>query len=88
MTEKKDWHCAKITNCQRQDQCPAGRDSSKACWEIASELQDYRSVMNVCQDCLVYISHHQEDSNLTQAEIEEIMAKKGVCVLEKKCLDK
>lgn len=85
MTEKQDWHCSKITNCGKKEQCPAGQVEDKACWEIASELGDYRSIMNVCQDCLVYLTH-QEDSILSEEEINHIMEKKGVCVLVEKCL--
>ena len=85
MTDKQDWHCSKITNCGREDECPAGGATDKSCWEIAVEMEDYRSAMNICQDCLVYLSR-KENSILTEEEIKEIMAKKGVCILVDKCL--
>jgi len=87
MTEKQDWHCSKITNCGRRSDCPAGKSGDKACWEIATELEDYRSAMNICQDCLVYLTH-QKNSILSEGEIGEILAQKGVCVLVDKCVKK
>ncbi len=87
MTDKQDWHCSKITDCGKEEQCPAGADSDKACWEIAVELEDYRSGMNICQDCLVYLAQ-KENSILSDDEIKEILEKKGVCILIDKCLNK
>jgi hypothetical protein len=27
----------------------------KPCWELASEVGDFRSVFNICEDCIVFI---------------------------------
>lgn len=81
------WPCWKITGCTKKDQCPAGQQEGKECWEVANEMDDYRASMKICEDCLVYLSKG-DNSVLTPEEIETIMAKKGVCVLASKCLEK
>lgn len=86
MTEEY-WQCWKITGCNKKDQCPAGQQEGKECWEIAQERDDYRSVMKVCEDCLVYLSK-KKNSVLTPEEVARILVKKGVCVLDSACLDK
>lgn len=81
------WHCWTITNCDKKDICPAGRQSDKECWNVAREMADLRSAMNVCEDCLVYLSRGNAASNFSASEVSEILEKKGVCVLAIKCLD-
>ncbi len=27
----------------------------KSCWEMASEVGDFRSAFNICEDCIVYL---------------------------------
>ena len=78
-----DIPCWKITNCCSSDCCLRQYEGEKKCWELASELDDYRSAMNVCKDCIVNISK-QDDSVLSKAEIAMIMEKKG-CLLVQKC---
>jgi hypothetical protein len=80
------WHCWSITGCQKKDSCPAGQQLEKECWEIVQEMEDFRSSMHVCEDCLVYLSKGK-NSVLSEQEIAEIMKKKGVCVLAAKCVE-
>ncbi len=80
------WHCWNITSCQKKDICPAGQQLDKECWEIVQEMEDFRSSMHVCEDCIVYLSKASE-SVLSEAELAAIMAKKGVCALASKCVD-
>jgi hypothetical protein len=83
----RDWPCWEITRCTRED-CSLSRQQDadvKPCWEIADELDDYRSALNVCKDCIVYVTK-QNSSPLTEAELEEIVGAKQVeCVLAGKC---
>ncbi|MFH1214873.1 MAG: hypothetical protein V1706_00055 [Pseudomonadota bacterium] len=74
--------CWEIMQCGNE-KCTA-RENGKACWEIADELDDYRSALNVCSDCLVYISQ-QQNGALSREEIDEILQQKGVCLLRGKC---
>ncbi|MBU0682643.1 MAG: hypothetical protein KKD73_14600 [Proteobacteria bacterium] len=83
---QEHWHCWTITGCQKKDICPAGQKLEKECWEIVQEMEDFRSSMHVCEDCLVYISK-AKSSILSEEEIVEIMKKKGVCALAAKCVD-
>ena len=83
MTEEFDWHCWKIMQCNNEE-CSARKHDDKPCWMLARELEDYRTALNVCSDCLVYLSR-QNNTILSQDEIKEILRKKGVCVLEKRC---
>jgi hypothetical protein len=75
--------CWKITNCRRQDCCLAEYAGDKQCWEVASEMDDYRSVMNVCSDCIVFIAK-QNTTLLSDTEIMGIMESKG-CILTQNC---
>lgn len=74
--------CWNIMQCGNE-KCSA-RENGKACWEVADELDDYRSAMNVCSDCIVYLSMHH-NGVLSREEIDEILLKKGVCILREKC---
>ncbi len=79
-----EWLCWKITKCFNTENCPARERENIPCWELARELDDYRTVLNVCEDCLVYLSRHK-NSVLSEAEIQDIMEKKGVCILKERC---
>ncbi|MDH3394294.1 MAG: hypothetical protein OEL66_09820 [Desulfobulbaceae bacterium] len=76
--------CWEITKCEGTDDCPARMAGDKPCWEIARSLDDYRNALNVCGDCIVYISKHA-DSVLSAEEINNILEQKGVCVLLSQC---
>lgn len=74
-------HCWDITNCRDKEDCPAFRRPETPCWEIARELNDYRTIYKVCEDCIVFLSK-QTSCFLTAQEIESIMAHKGICPLD------
>ncbi len=78
------WHCWEITKCEGSEGCPARQAADTPCWEIARELDDYRAALNVCKDCIVYISK-QGTSTLAEDEIDSILERKGVCVLMSSC---
>ncbi len=78
-----NWNCWKITQCNNKE-CLARNEESKSCWEIARELDDYRTSLNVCSDCLVYLSQH-ENTILSPAEIKKIIESKRECVLADTC---
>ncbi len=82
--KKKDLKCWEITQCKRSEGCPAREEPDRPCWEIAAELEDYRSTFHVCKDCLVYVAKN-EDSSLSEEEFENIIASKQICVLASKC---
>ena len=84
MSNKNEWSCWEITKCQKTAACPAGQDPDTPCWEIARQLNDYRSNLNVCEDCLVFVSK-QENTVLAEQEIQDILKKRGVCVLASRC---
>jgi len=76
--------CWEITKCAGTDDCPARLAVNTPCWEVASGMDDYRNALNVCGDCIVYISK-REDSCLSKEEIASIFEQKGVCVLFSQC---
>jgi len=51
---------------------------------VAQELDDYRSALNVCKDCIVFISKN-DSAALSEAEIREIMDSKVDHVLAVQC---
>ncbi|RJQ71859.1 MAG: hypothetical protein C4519_19270 [Desulfobacteraceae bacterium] len=74
-------HCWNIMDCHGKEDCPAYKRPDIPCWEIARELNDYRSIYKVCEDCIVYVSK-QKDCCLSSQELEVIMEHKGLCPLE------
>ena len=83
MSLRSEWPCWEVMKCDEQQKCPAKESSSKLCWEIIKEVDDYS--FNICRDCLVYVAK-QKDSKFTKEELLSIMAQKGVDVLDgKKC---
>jgi hypothetical protein len=80
MRHKSDIPCWEIMKCEGTESCPARKSPGTPCWEIARDLDDYRSAFNICKDCLVYMLKH-ENTVLSQQEIETIIEKKGFCVL-------
>lgn len=81
MVTKKEWSCWEITGCGCQNHCRAARQGEmRPCWELAAEIDDYRSALNVCGDCIVYVSKHR-DSFLSEEEVRQIVSSKVHCVL-------
>ena len=80
MGEKCDWPCWKIMNCDTAQECPAKSRPEIPCWEIASELNDYRTAMDICQDCIVHMLK-AENSVLSFEEMQTIMNHKTNCAL-------
>lgn len=81
MTPNSDLPCWEIMKCKSTESCPARQESGKSCWDIARELDDYRSAFNICQDCIVYMLKNG-NSVLSEKEVKSIVKKKQVeCVL-------
>lgn len=80
-------HCWEITRCEAKEYCLAYKRPDVACWDLVNELNDYRRIYKVCEDCIVYISK-QENSFLSVQEIEAIMAHKGICPLDPKAIER
>jgi len=61
MMARQEWHCWQITSCGNEEHCPAGKkgDGNRPCWEVTQELNDYRSALAVCRDCLVFITKEE-----------------------------
>lgn len=78
--------CWEITKCASEQNCLCRRQEGQAkeCWEIARQFDDFRSALNVCKDCLVYISK-QESSMLSEEELEKIVSNKVECALMTAC---
>ena len=78
--------CWEITKCTSEE-CSLYRQPvahAKPCWELARDLDDYRSALNVCKDCIVYVSK-QGSALLSEEELEKIVSNKMECVLATKC---
>ena len=80
MGQNCDWPCWKIMNCDETHDWLAKSRPETPCWEIASELNDYRHVLDICKDCVVHILK-AENSILSKQEMESIMTHKANCVL-------
>ena len=84
MSPLDEWSCWEIIQCDRSAECPVTKQATMPCWEVAKELDDYRSALNICKDCIVYVSR-QKESVLTDEDIKKIVATKNDCVLMSRC---
>jgi hypothetical protein len=86
MMAEKDWCCWEITGCAAREHCRAARpeEGGRPCWELAGEVDDYRSALNVCKDCIVYVCKHR-NSAMSEEEIRRIVFNKVSCVLAVGC---
>ncbi|HKJ14681.1 MAG: hypothetical protein OET87_04610 [Desulfobulbaceae bacterium] len=66
--------------CEGTDDCPARKHPDLNCWEIASEMDDYRKAFNICQDCIVYMLK-AENTVLTKQEMQTIMKQKSASLI-------
>jgi hypothetical protein len=55
MVGKCDWPCWEIMSCDEHKKCPAKIRPETPCWEIARENGDYRYILQICVDCVVYV---------------------------------
>jgi hypothetical protein len=78
MSVSSQYACWEIMQCGNQ-RCATRVQRNMPCWEIASKLDNYRSALNVCPDCIVYLSRHKNPI-LSSKEIDEILKQKGVCI--------
>ena len=60
--------------------CLARFRQDTPCWEIAKEKSDYRHIMQICVDCIVYMLKGK-NTVLSKNEIQSIMVQKANCVL-------
>ena len=86
MMIQDELHCWQITHCGSEGSCLAGKQGpeKRPCWEVARELDDYRSALNVCNDCIVLISK-EKNAVLSETEVQEIMKRKVECVIAIQC---
>lgn len=84
MDFQTEWSCWEIVKCGKSNSCPAVQEEGKPCWEVARSLDDYRSAMNVCRDCFVYVVLHEE-SRLSREEIAGIVEQRTECLLNNGC---
>jgi len=71
--------CWEVIGCGKQAHCQVwkmAQAKDKPCWEMVGSFDDYRSALNVCGDCLVYVLHQGQPA-LSQSEIADIMATKA-----------
>lgn len=70
------YNCWEIMNCDNPE-CPARLDPQTPCWEIARRYESFRSVFNICRDCIVYIL--KENANvLEKKELFLIIRQRGL----------
>lgn len=80
MIPNSDLPCWDIMKCKGTESCPAREQKEKNCWEIARELDDYRSAFKICQDCIVYMLKNG-NSVLSDSEVKTIVKRKVNCAL-------
>lgn len=80
MGSRSDWYCWEIMQCENSKDCPAKKHPEKPCWEIISELGDYRLACDVCRDCIVHVLKAGPPV-LSNEEIRNIVEAKTNCML-------
>jgi len=83
MGSRCDLFCWEIMQCENSDDCPAKKNPAKPCWEIAHDSGDYRSVNNICRDCIVQVLKTGK-AVLSKHEIHKIIEKKVSCKISHK----
>jgi len=78
MATQTMWSCRDTIQSDGGSQYSVKEGKAKACWEIVQEVDAFS--FNVCCDCLVYVAR-QKNSTLSQKEIQDIMAFKGLDTL-------
>ena len=78
MATQTMWTCRDTIQSNDKSQYPANKTAVKTCWETVQKVDAFS--FNVCCDCLVYVAG-QKHSTLSQREIRDIMAFKGIDVL-------
>ena len=53
-------------------------DPQKPCWEMASEVGDFRSEFNICEDCIVFLLENGT-TILSEKEIRSIIHREVSC---------
>ena len=76
--------CWEIMQCSGSENCPARLFPDVPCWEIAEILGASQSVLDVCQDCLVYIIKANKPV-ITKDELDEIIEYREVMRFVGKC---
>lgn len=71
MSSIKELACWEIMQCGAEE-CVVRRHPGAPCWEVVRELDYFQSAMNVCKDCIVYVSK-QQPSILTDKELDAIL---------------
>ena len=69
-------NCWEIMNCDNLN-CPARLEPETPCWEIAKRVDDYRNVLNTCDDCIVYILK-KEKYAIDKKELYLILSQRGL----------
>ena len=82
MIPNSDWPCWEIMKCKGTDDCHARKRPDLNCWDIASEMDDYRKAFDICKDCIVYMLK-ADNSILTKKEMQTIINQKNHCALAK-----
>ena len=67
--------CWEIMKCGAEE-CVARKNPGTPCWEVVSEMEYFQSTLNVCKDCIVYVSK-QNPPILTDQELTSIMEYKA-----------
>jgi len=80
MIPSSEWPCWRLMGCDNKESCPARQEPEKSCWQVASELDDYRSAFKICRDCIVFMLKN-DTSTLSEQEVHTIMERKVACVL-------
>ncbi len=79
MGSRSDLFCWEIMQCENSSNCPARKNPEKNCWEIASELDDFRNASNICRDCIVHLL--KLGNALSNQEMKNIVKTKKSCIL-------
>jgi len=79
MGSRSNLFCWEIMQCENSYNCPARKNPEKPCWEIASELDDFRNASNICRDCIVHLL--KLGNSLSTQEMKDIVKTKKSCTL-------
>lgn len=83
MSPIQELSCWEIMQCGAEE-CVARKHPHTPCWEIVHEMGYFQSTLNICKDCIVFVSK-QNPPVLTAGELANILEHKAAYGMPHHC---
>lgn len=83
MSPIQELSCWEIMQCGAEE-CVVRKHPDTPCWEVVHEMGYFQSTLNICKDCIVFVSK-QNPPILTASELANILEHKAAYGLHLHC---